>query len=143
MSSAADFTGSARAELLLCPSARPATTSRLLGVRRADGRVGFVSPPLPITEAFLERAGSHPDARFRFVAPCVTDRCGQWTGSACGVGSLVAFHGVRHHDPEDPDCDVRPQCRWFAQEGSSACRGCQHVFRSDPEQRPTAPVRGS
>jgi hypothetical protein len=128
----------------------------LLGVVGVDGTVGYVRPPAVIDQAFVTEAARRgdPERRFRFAQPCIEAECRQWTGSRCGVIERVLEATVEAAAiPQSralPACGIRPVCRWFAQEGASACAVCPLVVTDlRPRARPGAnqsdvtPVAGS
>jgi hypothetical protein len=115
-----------------CPSAPCEEGSILIGIVGRDNRVGYVNPPLPLNESFMEQVHSRsrtPQERFRFASPCTEGRCVQWTGDRCGVIELVlAQSSDVNTDAESlPPCGIRASCRWFEQEGRSACKVCPLV----------------
>lgn len=113
-------------EDLLCPSASCEPGALLLGVIGGDGRVGYVRPALEIDEDFVAKAlaGRAPEKRFRFAQPCSESDCGYWSDGRCGVADAAAGSDVGNDDGSLPACAIRPRCRWFAQSGAAACRGC-------------------
>jgi len=121
-----------------CPSAPCEAGATLLGVISADGRVGFVQPPVQISLEFVERAhrGNPPERRFRFAQPCVEHACAQWVSSRCSiidrVQSAYRAAAVQESNETDttplPTCSIRKTCRWFAQSGRSACAVCPLVI---------------
>jgi hypothetical protein len=116
-----------------CPSAPCESGATLLGVVGSQGRVGYLTPPLTIDDDFVAtaRRGRSPEKRFRFAAPCVEERCAQWTGSRCGVIDAVIANPLPRPDDEAgglPRCSIRSACRWFAQSGTDACRVCPLVI---------------
>lgn len=117
---------------LLCPSADCAEGAILLGVVASDGRVAYLTPELRIDQDFVETAsaGRRPDARFRFAAPCAQGLCGHWTGNRCGLVEEVVSSESAPRGAVLPRCSIRPRCRWFAEQGSEACRRCSLVIRS-------------
>jgi hypothetical protein len=94
---------------------------------QADGAVSFISDKVIINEEFVQIAheGRTPEKRFRFGGTCVEGSCKQWTGSRCGVIDQVieSVDAGKHL----PDCSIRTQCRWYAQNGESACFVCPFV----------------
>jgi hypothetical protein len=127
--------------LLLCPSSRCGEGALLLGIIGRDGQVGYIRPALIITKDFVEMAqsGRRPEHRFRFAAPCEGKACVHWTGVSCAVigDALSAATGLsadQSSSAQLPNCTIRPQCRWFAQEGSRACGVCPFVFNYVPAQ---------
>lgn len=115
-----------------CPSGRCREGAVLLGIMKADGTLGYLSPVLPVDREFVARAeeGRAPDARFRFAEPCIRGGCGYWTGSAC---SLIDSLLEETTDGEDrlPRCGIRRACRWFHQRGPQACQICPLVTRTN------------
>lgn len=113
----------------VCPSTTLQHATVLLGVVGADGRVHYTSPPLPIDDRFRAKAAStgRAEARFRFAGTCVESRCGQWTGTRCGVIDSLLGQADDGLDTELRPCAVRRDCRWFAQRGAAACRVCPWV----------------
>jgi hypothetical protein len=113
----------------LCPSGRARPGAQLIGVQSADG-VGYVLPPLPVDQAFLDQvdaAGSDAGRRFRFTEPCVERGCRQWSGDGCGlIGRLLESDAPKADQPL-PACGIRGRCRWYSQQGAKACHVCRYV----------------
>jgi hypothetical protein len=118
----------------LCPSGRCRPGSTLLGIMGPDGRLVYTPGRIPLTEEFVDRAhaAGTPEARLRFAEPCVRDECGNWTDSTCGVARTAASRpeATDPASPSLPRCGIRHDCRWYEQEGESACRVCPLVLRS-------------
>ncbi len=116
----------------LCPSARCEDGAVLVGVVGREGTIGYLSPRVLIDPEFVRTAkeGRSPERRFRFAQPCVEAGCVQWTGSQCGVIDRVMDEvgGGATRDFPLPKCSIRPDCRWFSQSGSAACRVCPLVI---------------
>jgi hypothetical protein len=116
----------------ICPSAPAEVGSDLIGVIGPTGRVGYLSPALPVSLEFLEsaRGEQSPEARFRFATTCREQGCIQWTGDRCGVIDVIVgseqARGIAAAGL--PACAVRSRCRWFSQRGSEACRVCPYVI---------------
>lgn len=119
---------------LLCPSARCTVGARLLGIVGPDGTVGFVMPPLPVDERFVERAhqGRAPERRFRFANRCMEDACGYWTGDRCGVIDAAVAALTDDASDEIRPCAIRASCRWFNQHGRPACSVCPLIVTDVP-----------
>ncbi|HEU5062244.1 MAG TPA: hypothetical protein VFT79_03700 [Solirubrobacterales bacterium] len=116
-------------EDLLCPSAPCEPGALLLGLVGGDGRVGYVRPALEVDEDFVAKAlaGRAPEKRFRFAQPCRESGCHFWSEGRCGVADAAAESEEADGEGSLPACAIRPRCRWFAQAGASACRGCPTV----------------
>jgi hypothetical protein len=56
--------------------------------------------------------------------------CAQYADSRCALAAKVTRMLPEAID-RLPDCDIRPQCRWFAQEGEAACLRCPQVVTED------------
>lgn len=108
---------------LLCPSARCEQGALLLGVVHPAG-VGIAAQPIKIDESFvlLARNGRRPESRFRFASPCIEKGCKNWNGR-CAIADRISADM-----PSVPACGIRSQCRWFSQNGASACAGCLQVI---------------
>ncbi|TFV86281.1 hypothetical protein [Blastococcus sp. CT_GayMR16] len=101
----------------------------------SSGELAYLRPPPPIDDEFVARAeeGRLPEARFRFAEPCVEQGCANWTEAGrCSVADRVVA-SQDDGDPGDrlPACGIRGSCRWFAQVGREACRGCPFVLHSE------------
>jgi hypothetical protein len=119
----------------ICPSGRCEPGSQLIGIVGADGRLGYVTPPLEIDANFVVVAqrGRAPGSRFRFAEPCLGQHCQHWADSQCGlIESICADASNQLALPgelELPRCGIRSQCRWFSQRGRAACEVCPLVVR--------------
>ncbi|MGW4498580.1 hypothetical protein ACWENR_08175 [Micromonospora sp. NPDC004336] len=115
----------------MCPSTPAANATVFLGMITPAGRVAYVTPPLPAEVALAQAGpGAAVESTYRLAGPCVTARCGFWTGEHCGLGErLVASYretaGTR--EAALPRCAIRRTCRWYAEQGAAACAACSHV----------------
>ncbi|GEN75556.1 hypothetical protein [Chryseobacterium hagamense] len=115
-----------------CPSYIAKAGAQLFGVVNKDGKVRFITP-LTVTEEFIE-TNDHLEQRFRFTGKCIEKGCAQWNDydlkcSLPGKVQLLDFPEV----PEMSFCPIRNQCRWFFQDGASACFSCNEITRNMEE----------
>jgi hypothetical protein len=120
-----------RAERVLCPSSRSvAPGAVVIGVvTQGDTgpRVVPTESAMSVTPELLALAEPvGPSEVFRFASPCQPGHCPHFYGEAC----QLAAHGAQILKPvtEDlPKCAIRPQCRWFRQEGAAICKRCPQI----------------
>lgn len=115
----------------LCPSAQPDWPGSILigvvGGTAGDPRVSNLVTSLPVTSEVLDLAGPvAPTEVFRFAAPCLCKGCAHFQEEDCTlvervVGLLPPVTSALPH------CDIRPDCRWWQQEGAAACRRCPQM----------------
>lgn len=137
---------------LYCPSAQPdmpgAVAFGLIDHSEATPTTAFFEEPVPVTEELLEMARPlRPTQVFRFSATCQQSKCSHWNGDCSLVDRIVQLLPVA--SLTIPPCQVRADCRWFAQHGREACRRCPQVVtqNSRPDELmalaaepPAAPV---
>lgn len=117
-------------ETILCPSHHCKPGTVLLGIVMPDGRVAYSSDKIVVTDEFVDIAsqGRSPEKRFRFAGKCIKSGCKQWDTDRCGViDSVLEFAPAINGEFELPECSIRPQCRWFQQNGAKACQICPEV----------------
>lgn len=134
-----------------CPSARPdmpgAVVFGVVGGTVAEPRVRYLDEPVPVSAEVLALAEPvEADEVFRIGAPCAEHACQHFDGARCSLAErLVA--SVPPVVDVAPPCRLRPQCRWWDEQGVAACRLCplvvtrQHQPRNDvavAAQPPTA-----
>jgi hypothetical protein len=123
----------------LCPSAQPhqddAVLLGVVGGEAADPRLAYVRGRHPVTDELVAMAGPvGPTEVFRFAAPCAQGGCqhfdagggGEDDGGRCRLGDRI----VTHLPPvieRLPTCSIRPDCRWWREQGSAACRRCPGI----------------
>lgn len=114
-----------------CPSAQPEMTGAVVfGVMSGaafDPRVEYLDARLPVTPEVLALSGPvQPTEVFRFGAPCAGAGCRHFDGAACRLATKL----VQLAPPATstlPACKLRPDCRWWRQEGKAACMRCPQV----------------
>ncbi len=124
-------------EVLFCPSAQPGLNqSLILGIvdkRGDESQVTLLSRPVKVSVGTMSAffgSTTRPTEVFRFAAPCEKGGCRNWSGSHCRVAEqLVQI--LPAISAGLPECSLRPMCRWFQQEGRSACERCPQVLTDD------------
>ena len=128
----------ARAEQpLKCPSAQPGMADvQLLGVVLRDAeepRLAYLDEAMPASPATLELAAPLDVSQvFRLSARCEEKKCTHFNGRDCQLASRIAnlLPEVVDHLPA---CNIRPDCRWFRQEGRAACVRCPQIMTGNHE----------
>jgi hypothetical protein len=120
------------APTLLCPSINPIGPDALVfGVltgSAAEGlRVGYLTEPVPaVPELLAAAAPAKPTEVFRAAAPCVERACKHFDGTNCQLAARITAM-LDSAVSALPRCAIRPDCRWFRQEGREACLRCPSV----------------
>jgi hypothetical protein len=122
----------------LCPSTFPGwPDSVAFGIVTGtveDPRWQPFEKPLPITDELLSLSGPvAPTEIFRFAGPCAGKACMHFqegSGRCRLVEKTVRFVPVVQE--KLPSCTIRPDCKWWRQEGRDACFRCPQVASSNP-----------
>jgi hypothetical protein len=118
----------------LCPSADPTDAqARLIGVVQGadEGRIGYLAVPQAVTPDLLALSGSlDPREVMRVAAPCAGGACAHFDGADCRLAQRIVTR-LAPVTQRLPRCGIRPECRWFGQEGAEACRRCPGVVTRD------------
>ena len=127
----------------LCPSAQPDMVgSKVFGVVGGTAEapeVAYLAEPQPVTDELLALARPvTPTEVFRIAAPCSGGGCKHFSAeqSKCNLVEKTvrwASGGVE----KLPACSIRPDCKWWQQEGRAACMRCPQVV-TDRFQAPAA-----
>jgi hypothetical protein len=115
----------------LCPSAQPqmsdAVVFAVVAGTPEERRAGYLAEPLPASDEVLALAGpAKPTEVFRMAASCAGTGCKHFDGLNCRLAERI----VQHLSPvvaRLPPCSIRPDCRWWRQEGKAACLRCPQV----------------
>ncbi|HST60322.1 MAG TPA: hypothetical protein VLK84_16565 [Longimicrobium sp.] len=115
-----------------CPSAQPemegVVAFGVVGGSAAEPRVGYLDRRMPVTPELLALTGTVPPAEvFRFGAPCAGTGCRHFDGDACRLASKLVQLAPVVGGSALPACTLRPDCRWWRQEGKAACMRCPQV----------------
>jgi hypothetical protein len=116
---------------LQCPSAQPGMADvRVLGVIARDGdkpALAYLDEPVAPTQEMLALAAPLPVSNvFRLAARCEESKCMHFDGARCQLAVRIAKMLPEVVDSL-PACTIRPQCRWFRQEGRAACLRCPQI----------------
>jgi hypothetical protein len=124
----------------MCPSAQPeiqgSVAFGIVGGSAENPRVAWIERPVPVTSDLLALASPiDPTRVFRIAAPCQEKACCHFDGTDCRLATnLVQLLPAVIETL--PPCQIRPDCRWFRQEGGSACRVCPQVVTYCVEPSP-------
>jgi hypothetical protein len=116
---------------VLCPSAQPDIAGSMafgvVGGTAENPRVAWIEKPVPVTGDLLALTGPVPPTQvLRIAAPCQGKACCHFDGKDCRlVTRLVQL--IPAMSESLPACRIRPDCRWFLQEGGAACRRCPQI----------------
>ena len=116
---------------LMCPSAQPEMEdSVVLGIleNTPEGQqLAWIEKPQPVTTQLLSLTGEvDPRHIFRFAARCEESHCVHYDGKDCRLASRIV-HILPVAVDALPPCRIRPECRWYQQEGRDACLRCPQV----------------
>jgi hypothetical protein len=117
---------------LKCPSAQPGMDGvQVLGVISRDGEqplLAYLDEPVAPTPEMLALADPLPVSHvFRLAARCEESKCTHFDGMRCQLAVRIAKMLPEVVDSL-PACTIRPECRWFRQEGRSACLRCPQII---------------
>jgi hypothetical protein len=120
---------------LTCPSARPdqdgAQVFGIVGGSVVEPRVGYLETAVPATTELLATSSPvTPEEVFRISGACAQDACVHFEGGGCSLGSRLVSLGMPVVG-KAPRCAVRSTCRWWAENGVSACLRCPAVVTRD------------
>ncbi len=122
----------------LCPSSKLSKGAYLLGIKNEENKIDILSEPVKVDGELLEKFNTHDtkaEKALRFTNKCVQSGCKQWTGEKCGViDNILEKVEEKYIEDNLPDCAIRSTCRWYFQEGASACKVCTLVttYVEDP-----------
>ena len=140
----------ARPRTPMCPSSRPEEDGAIIlgvvGGTVTEPRVGYLRRPIPASAGFIALDGPvTPTEVFRFSAPCRESACPQFRSGRCQIGVRMVRILPTVVD-QLPACSIRPDCRWWQQEGKGACLRCPAIvtdnYSPSPEMRQVAGVAG-
>jgi hypothetical protein len=90
-------------------------------------RVAHLVQPVPVTDELLALAEpASPLAVFRTAAPCAASACLHFAAGRCRLATRIVEQVPEAVDGL-PACRIRPDCRWWQQEGKAACLRCPLV----------------
>jgi hypothetical protein len=117
---------------LKCPSAQPGMTHvQVLGVISRDAEqpvLAYLDAPVEPTPEMLALAEPLPVSHvFRLSARCEESKCTHFDGTRCQLAVRIAKMLPEVVDSL-PACTIRPECRWFRQEGRAACLRCPQII---------------
>ena len=108
----------------------------VVGGTTEEPRVSWIEKPVPVTGDLLALTGDVPPTQvLRIAAPCQENACCHFDGSDCNLATkLVQLMPAVAQSL--PPCRIRPDCRWFVQEGRAACAVCPQIitYSVDPSK---------
>jgi hypothetical protein len=124
----------------LCPSAQPEMEdARVLGVVGGTPEVpalAYLNDRLGVTDELLaSTAPLKPTRVLRFAARCQGKACCHFDGTNCNLATRIV-QILPAVTEALPACLIRPECRWYQQEGKAACMRCPQVVTEtyDPSE---------
>lgn len=126
----------------LCPSARPeGKNSAVFGVVAGTvdkPHVNYFRQPQPVTdELSLVTSPVKPTEVFRISAECTNNGCKHFDGQNCRLATRIA-NQLPVVTETLPPCPIRRDCRWWQQEGKSACMRCPQIITDRYDSSPLA-----
>ncbi len=120
----------------MCPSAQPDMEgARIIGVVSGEPdspQIAYLERGVEVDLSVTSQLGElAPTEVFRFAAKCETSRCCHFDGSRCALAGRIVEQLPEVVDLL-PRCQIRPTCRWFAEQGGVACRRCPQIVTMIP-----------
>lgn len=109
----------------------------LVGGTASQPQLAYLADAVPVGPA-LDRLATPALAGevFRVAAPCAERRCQHFDGRDCGLATRIV-QTLPVVVQRLPRCAIRPDCRWWRQEGRAACLRCPQVVteRTSPSEQ--------
>jgi hypothetical protein len=126
-----------------CPSAQPdwenSTVFGIITGTTEEPRLAYLTEAQPVTDELLAlSAPVKPTEVFRFAAPCAGSGCHHFDGTQCRLATKIV-QLLPEVTADLPPCRLRPDCRWWQQEGKAACMRCPQVVTEF--YHPSEPLR--
>ncbi len=114
-------------DVAMCPAASAEFASTVLGFRTVGCEtVKFLDAPIDYPDTLrASMTDEEIESRMRMAGRCVKGACPHWMGS-CALGHVVAEVGV--NIPTKQQCTISRNCRWYLENGSSACGPCSGIL---------------
>jgi hypothetical protein len=117
--------------LPLCPSTQPkmgdAVIFGVVGGTVESPKVAYLNESQPVTKEILALSTpAKPTEVFRMASSCQESACKHFDGSNCRLATSIVDRLPSVVDTL-PACQIRPDCRWWQQEGKSACFRCPQI----------------
>lgn len=113
--------------MILCPAAPLTEGALLFGMVDRRGQVSYSQAAIPVTKKLLVELPVAAEDQFRFASACARSACVHWSGECSLSSRLSEFQTFGQDDAEEglPSCSIRPQCRWYLQDGPQMCSHCR------------------
>lgn len=117
-----------------CPSAMEENDDALVfGVVEGTAerpQVAYLTTPQPLTQEIRDLCSpATPAEVLRIATHCVRYRCIHFEHENCTLAQRV-IQILPAAVEQIPACKLRPVCRWWLQEGKSACFRCPQIVRT-------------
>jgi hypothetical protein len=123
--------------MLSCPSAQPdMKDARVIGVLAGtpeNPRIAYLKAGVTMSPSLVAGLSAlAPTELLRFAAQCEENRCIHFDGNRCRLAQRIVATLAPVVDALPP-CQIRPSCRWHAEEGAAACFRCPQVITRIPK----------
>lgn len=108
---------------MTCPSYPPEPGNQILAKIDPHTGISNFGETIRLGESNEVLNPAPPVEHFRYCGPCRTHGCAHWTGASCRLAESVSRVRIPIRT-EVPDCSIRASCRWYAENGFTACSGC-------------------
>lgn len=124
----------------LCPSSQPdkdnAVVFGVVGGTVEEPRVAYLERSQPVNEEIQQlSAPVKPTEMMRLASPCHETGCLHFDGSDCRLAQRIVEQ-LPTVTETLPACQIRSSCRWWQQEGKSACLRCPQVVTENHYSSP-------
>ena len=93
-----------------------------------EPHVNYFNQPLPVTDELTSVSSPvTPTEVFRISAECAGNGCKHFDGQNCRLATRIA-NQLPVVTEVLPPCPIRRDCRWWQQEGKSACMRCPQII---------------
>lgn len=107
-----------------CPSGPLKKGATLLGQFKDSNVLQYEKELKTIDDTMAEKFNKENASSYRAAITCASKGCYNWNGKECTVPDQMRPLLNIEPTAEVENCVIRNTCRWFSQEGYSACEIC-------------------